>query len=222
LKRAGARRKAYCRARMRNFRKKTFFAATPVLVLAVFFSGCNTQPDHPNELNAFDGASYDSLTLAHGALTYLRGSVATSYPKYTPVFNQAVAAYGVAVNVYTLYRTNLQNQAAVASAISNLAASVAGLENALEADIHANPQTTMRLRRRALRIRIAAANASLSDILTELEIAAAVAQTVPAAQPYAALAATIIGATQQAIAAEQAVAGQAIDVSTLSPVSPIS
>ncbi|HZQ56042.1 MAG TPA: hypothetical protein VFB14_27870 [Bryobacteraceae bacterium] len=46
-----------------------------------------------------------------------------------------------------------------------------------------------------------------SDILTDLEVAAAVAQTIPAAAPYAALGSVVIAGTQQAVAAETAVSG---------------
>jgi hypothetical protein len=200
---------------------KFLFAAAPVLAFAVLFSGCNTQPDHPNQINAFDGATYDSLTVAHGALTYLRASISSSYPKYVPLFNQAAAAYATAVNAYSLFRLNPQSQAAVPVDVSNLTVSIVALENAFQADMAVSPQEVLQVNSKAKRIRAAASNVTLSDILTELEVAAAIAETVPAAQPYAALASIVIAATQQALAAEAAVSGQPIDITTLTAIAPI-
>ncbi|MGH9582677.1 MAG: hypothetical protein ACRD4O_07060 [Bryobacteraceae bacterium] len=201
-------------------RKQPFLlAAAPVLALAVLFSGCNPQPSHPNQINAFDGATYDSLTLAHGALSSLRASVSSAYPKYVPLFNEAAAAYATTVNAYAVYRANPSDQAAVAVDISNLTVSIVALENTFTARMHVSPQADLNIRRKAKRIRAAAgSNLSLSDILTELEIAAAVARTIPAAAPYATLASIVIAATQQAIAAESAVSGQPIELATLAPI----
>ena len=69
----------------------------------------------------------------------------------------------------------------------------------------------------SLRARAAGQNVTVSDILTELEIAAAVARAVPAASVYAGLASMVIEATSQALAAESASAGQAIDLTTIQP-----
>jgi hypothetical protein len=202
--------------------QKFLFAAAPVLAFAVLFSACNTQPNHPNQINTFDGATYDSLTLAHGALASLRASVSTTYPKYAPLFNQAADAYATAVNAYSLFRTSPQNQAAVSVDIADLTVSIVALENAFQADMHVSPQAVLHVNAKAKHIRASASNITLSDILTELEIAAAVAEAVPAAQPYAALASVVIAATQQAVAAETAVSAQPIDLTTLTPIAPIS
>lgn len=202
-------------------RKQPFLlAAVPVVALAVFFSGCSPQPSHPNQINAFDGATYDSLTLAKGALNYLRARVSTTYPQYKQLFNQAATAYSTAVNAYVLYRTKPSDQAAVASDIANLTTSIVALEDTFASDMHVSAQMEQKIRHKAQRIRAAAAgsNLSLSDILTELEIAASVAEAVPVAAPYAALALAVIAATQQALAARTAEAGQPIDVATLAPV----
>jgi len=67
----------------------------------------------------------------------------------------------------------------------------------------------------------ATARVSISDILTELEIAAAVARTIAPAAPYALLAQLVIGATAQAVAAETAASGHAIDLTTISPIAAI-
>ena len=68
----------------------------------------------------------------------------------------------------------------------------------------------------------ATARVSISDIFTELQIAAAIAQTIPPAAPYAILAQLVIDATRQALAAQTAAASQPIDLSTISPVPAIS
>ncbi len=184
-------------------------------------TGCNTQPNHPNQLNTFDGASYDSLTIAHGALLSLRAQVSISYPHYTPMFNEAAAAYSTALDAYTLYRAN-GNAAAVSVALANLAVSLVALEDTFQADLHVSPATVLKLRSRAAKLRAAAGpEISISDILTDLEIAASIAETIPATQPYSALAAMIIQATQQALAAESAASGQPIDLSTIQAIASI-
>jgi hypothetical protein len=196
------------------------------LVLPLFsfllVGGCGTQPSHPNQINTFDGATYDVLTLAHGALTSLRAEVFVSYPKYTPLFDEAAAAYTVAFNAYSVFRVNANNQAELTVVIDNLTVSIIALENAFQADLHVSPQEVLSVRRKATKIRLAiGTRLTVSDILTELEIAAAVARSVPAAQPYAALAQLVISATSQALAAEMASSGQAIDLATIQPVTTI-
>ncbi|HEX7361557.1 MAG TPA: hypothetical protein VF283_13790 [Bryobacteraceae bacterium] len=205
------------------FRKQPFlFAAAPVLAVAVLFSGCSPQPSHPNQIDAFDGATYDSLTLAHGALIYLRASISSSYPKYVPLFNETAAAYATAVDAYAVFRTEPSSQAAVAADVASLTTSIVALENTVAADMHVSQKTERDIRQKAQHIRAAASsNLSLSDILSELEIAAAVAETIPAAAPYATLAAVIIAATQRALAARTAASGQPIDLATLTPIAPI-
>ncbi|HEY1950925.1 MAG TPA: hypothetical protein VGG97_28180 [Bryobacteraceae bacterium] len=197
--------------------------AVLILPLFAFFlaSGCGSQPAHPNELNAFDDTTYDSLTVAHGALTSLRAEVVSSYPKYAPVFNQAAAAYATAFNSYSLYRTTA-NEADISMALANLTVSVVALENAFLNDMHASSVNIVKMRRKANAMRArASASVTISDVLTELEIAAAVAKAIPAAQPYAALAQIVIDATSQAVAAEAAASGQVIDLSTIQPLAAI-
>ena len=194
--------------------------ATAFLILGC---ACNPQPSHPNQINSFDGATYDSLTVAHSALTTLRAQLVTTYPQYAPVFNQSAAAYSTAYQAYSLFRTTASGQAAEQAAVSvqiaNLAVSIVALENAFQADLHVSPSAVLDIERRAAKIRARAkSNASLADILVELEIAATIAETVPATQPYAALAALVIDTSRQALAAEQAAAGQDIDLTAIQPV----
>jgi hypothetical protein len=187
-------------------------------------SGCHTLPNHPNQINTFDGASYDSLTIAHGALTSLRGEISSSYPKYVSEFNEATAAYSTAFQAYSAYRAvaSSSTHAQVSVALHNLTLSIIVLENAFESDLHASSQTSNEIRAEAARIRAAAASkASVADILTELEIAASIAEAIPQAQPYAALAAIVIAATDAALNAEEAAAGQPIDLSTIQPIAPV-
>ena len=201
---------------MLNLKPAGFALAALTLIST---TACNTQPNHPNQLNAFDGASYDSLTLAHGALQSLRAEVTTKAQQYSSVFNEAAAAYSTAFQAYSVYRATSNDQAAVAVSISNLTVSLVALENAFQSNLHVSAQTVQAVRARAKRIRAnAAASISISDILTELQIAAAIAETVPGAQPYSELAAIIINATQQALAAEKSASGQAIDLSVIQPI----
>jgi hypothetical protein len=192
--------------------------ALPVFSLCfILTTGCGTQPNHPNQLDTFDGATYDSLTLAHAALGSLRTEISAGYPKYVPQFNQAASTYAVAFQAYSLYRTDRSNASQLSLAISNLAVSVAGLEAVFQSDMHASPAAVASVQSRAKKIR-ATARISISDILTELQIAAAVAQTIAPAAPYAMLAQLVIDATRRAMAAETAASSQPIDLSTISPI----
>jgi len=185
----------------------------------VFSTACKTQPDHPNQLNTFDGSSYDSLTLAHGALTSLRGQISSTFPKYTPVFNEAANSYEAAFDAFAAFRTQPQQQVTVTTAISELTLGLVNLENVLIEGAHADSQATAAVRRKASRIRARLdRNITISDILTELEIAASVAETIPGVEPYSQIASMIIQATNQALAAEKATVGQPIDLTTIQPI----
>ena len=187
------------------------------LVLA---TGCGSQPTHPNQLNTFDGASYDTLTLAHGALTSLRAQVAVSYPKYVPVFNEAAASYAAAYNAYALYRTNPSDESALSVATANLTVSIVALENSFQSDMQVTPSVVADVRRKARTLleKAARQHVTVSDILTELEIAAAIAEAIPSTSTYASLASMVIQATSEALAAEAEQAGQPIDLTTIQPV----
>jgi hypothetical protein len=199
--------------------KRLTFPAGLLALAAILLTGCNTQPNHPNQINAFDGTSYDSLTLAHGALTALRAHVASDYKQYAPTFNEAAEAYSAAFDAYSLYHTNSGTPAAVSVALSNLAINIAALENAFQTQMNLSPSEVISVHRKAAKLRSAAApRVSAIDILTELEIAATLAQTVPASAPYAKVAAAVIDATQQALAAQAASSGRDIDLSTVTPV----
>ena len=199
--------------------------ATGVLALitAIFTTGCATPVAHPNQINVFDGATYDTLTLTHGALTSLRVSVATDFSSYAATFNKAAEAYNQALSAYQLYR-NSQQETSVNDSIKNLTLAIVLLETSIQSDLHVNPKKNAAVRLAALRIRSRAqqvAHVAVSDILTELEIAAAVAQTVPSAQPYSMLAKAVIDATSGALDAEQAASGKPIDMQSIPAISPI-
>ena len=168
------------------FKPSFQWAAVALPVLSILFaSGCGSQASHPNQLNTFDGATYNTLLLAHGALASLEANVTTTYPKYAPIFNQAAAAYGVAYTSYASFRVTPTTQAEVAVTIDNLTIAIVALENAFESDMHASAASIAESRARARRIRAAAKEAgiSVSDLLTELEIAAAVASTILRIKP---------------------------------------
>jgi hypothetical protein len=189
------------------------------LALTIGTEACNTQPSHPNQINAFDGASYDSFTVAHAALASFRVQVSTTEKQYVSVFNEAAAAYAIGFNAYSLYRTTQGNEPAVSVDIANLTVSIVSLENAIQAAFHVSPEAVMKARDKGTKTRAGVGpRISISDILIELEIAAAIAQTVAGAQPYAGLAAIVINAAQQALAAQSSVSGKPIDLSTIQPI----
>jgi hypothetical protein len=196
------------------------WAAVALPTLGILLTcGCGTPASHPNQVSAFDGGTYNTLLLAHGALTSLQANVVTSYPKYIPIFNQATAAYAVAYNAYASFRKAPATQLEVSVTINNLTVAIVALENSFQTDIQASPAKVGQIRRRSIRIRSNAAQAgfSVSDLLTELEIAAAVANTIPKTSPYARMAELIIQTTSAALAAEMAAAGQPIDLTLIQP-----
>jgi hypothetical protein len=202
---------------------KLKLAAAALLAVALIIpTGCSPQPSHPNQINAFDGASYDSLTLAHAALSSLRVTVTSSYPQYKSTFNQAAAAYTTAVTAYSSFRTAPADQSEAALAISALSVSIIRLESSFQADMHVQAKVAANIHARAAHFRASvASNVTISDVLTELEAAAAIAATVPGTQPYATIAEAVIQTTQFAVQALKGVTGQPIDLSTLTPIAPI-
>jgi type IV secretory pathway VirJ component len=182
--------------------------------------GCGSSV-HPGQLSPFDGAAYDTFTVAHAALQTLRSQVSSLHPQFKDTFNQAAVSYEAAYNSYVLFRNApAQNQAQVAVEINNLTVSIIALENAFQAEMHADPKLVADTRAKARHIK-ARANAngfSISDILTELEIAATIAQAIPGASPYAAIASIVIQGTQAAVAALSAASGQAINLASIAPV----
>lgn len=195
------------------------YAAAVVAAVILFCAACSPAQKHPNQINSFDGATYDSMTAAHAALLSFRVTVSTQYPQYTATFNQAAAAYTVAYNAYAAFRTTPTDTTGVTVAVGNLTVSVIALENALQTDLHVPSHTVTSIEGRAFRMRASAKpSITISDILNELEVAAAIAETVPGTQPYAALAALVIRATEQATAALQSMSGQPIDLTTIQPV----
>ena len=203
------------------FKTAIKWAAVALPVLSILFaSACGTQLSHPNQINAFDGVTFDNMLLAHGALSSARASVATSYPKYAPVFNQASASYAAAYAAYSSFRSAPTTQSEVQATIDNLTIAIVALENAFQTDMHASTMSVAKIRARAKHLRTTAGQAgiSISALLTELEIASAIAQTIPQTGPYSQLATIVIQTTNAALAAETAAVGQPIDLTLIQPI----
>src|SRR5436305_14448874 len=115
-------------------------AAVSLLLPTVTTTGCHLQSSHPNQINTFDGAAYDTMTLAHGALTSLRVSISTDFPHYVPEFNQAVEAYNTALVIYSAYRSSADTQPSLSVALGNLAVGITSLESALVTDLRVDEQ----------------------------------------------------------------------------------
>lgn len=201
---------------------KLSLAATFAAVLT-FCTGCDSQPAHPNQINAFDGASYDSLTVAHAALVSLRTAVSTTEPQYVVPFNQAVESYATAYDAYVVYRTAQTNEAALTLAIANLTTSISGLESTFQSEMKVSPAAVAQARSDAAKFRARyGQRITVSEILTELEVAASVASTIPGTEPYSTLAQIVIQMAQDALSAFSASSGQPIDLSTIQPIAAIS
>ncbi len=191
-----------------------------VIAITLIATGCNQQSKHPNQINDFDGATYDSLTVAHGALTALSTQISSNYKQYAPQFDEAASAYSTAFTVYSQFRTDVNNQASATEAMNALTISIIALETSIAQELHTPATAAKNAHRKAaaMRARAAQRNISVSDVLTELEIAATIAQAVPAASPYASVASMVIDATSQALAAYTASAGQPINLATIQPI----
>lgn len=190
------------------------------IAITLIATGCNQPSKHPNQINDFDGATYDSLTVAHGALTALGTQISTNYKQYAPQFNEAAATYSTAFTVYSQFRTDVNSQATAADAVGVLTVSIIALETSIQKELHTPAEVAKNARHKAaaMRARAAQRSISISGVLAELEIASAVAQAVPAASPYASLASMVIEATSQALAAYNAAAGQPINLAAIQPV----
>lgn len=197
-------------------------ALAVIITAALSFTACSPQAAHPNQLSTFDGDSYDALTASHGALLGLR-TEAVALPQYKDAFNQAATSYNTALQAYTLFRSApSQNQLQVSLEISSLTQGIVALENAFQVGMNVTPAqkaaATAQVTKKARSISRATSNVSLTTILTDLQIAASVAEVIPGASPYAALAQVVIAGTEQAISAVQAASGQPIDLSTISAI----
>lgn len=203
----------------------TAVISTCLIVALVTLTGCGNTT-YSNQLSAFDGSTYSSLTVAHSALNTLRTEILTNHPKYVGTFNEAATAYVTAFNTYSLYRANpSQTQAQVAAEIASLTVGIVALENSIESDLPVpQPQKdAMRARvlhtkQRMLFLGHAQTNITLADILSDLAIAAEIAKLVPGASKYGQLAGIVIQAAQNATAALGSAAGKPIDLGTIQPV----
>ncbi len=203
--------------------KSATAAASLLLVTSFITTGCHTQSQHPNQINAFDGAAFDTMTLAYGALTSLRVSIAADFPSYAPEFNKAAEAYNAALAVYAAYRNSAEAETSVSGALGNLTVGIVSLEGVLLADLHVDTQHSAAIRKTAQKIRDRlSARTTVADILTELEIAASIASVAPVSGEYEELAKAVITATAAALTAEQAGANKPIQLGSLAAIQPIS
>ena len=192
-----------------------FALGSAILVAAISLNtGCTPPSAHPNQINKFDGAAYDSLVLAHGSLASLRESIPQDYPKLAPSFNKVAEAYRTAVIAYSLYRSNANAQVNLSNALHTLTLTLVALETDLGVDLHSGSSTNGTAQ--------AHISYSPSELLVELELAASIASVIPATQAEAKAAQVILAATRQAFAEWQAVASQPIDLSLLQPIEAIS
>jgi hypothetical protein len=207
---------------MRLFKLKSATAVASLLLVAFITTGCHVQPQHPNQQNTFDGAAFDTLTLAHGALLSLRASISADFPSYTPEFNTAVETYNAALAIYSAYRNRTEAETSVSAALGQLTVDFVSLEGQLIAELPVNQQHAAAIRKTAQKIRDhAGANVTVADILTELEIAAALASGVPGGTAYAELAKAVITVTGTALAEEQAGADQPINLDSIAAIQPL-
>jgi hypothetical protein len=197
-----------------------------VIAAALTLASCGNTITYPNQINAFDGATYSTLLVANGVLSGLRASVGQD-PQYTATYNSAAASYNLAVTGYSAFRTAPNaSTATLVLEIAQLTPLVVALEVAIQAELHptgAMKSAAVAHAKKESKIiaRAAKSNVSLQTILTELELAAAIAQLVPGAGPYAALAQVILGLVSTIDAKLQATAGQPINLAYLTVIAPL-
>lgn len=197
--------------------KRIHFAlgAAVLAAAALITTGCKPQSNHPNQLNRFDGAAYDSLVLAHGSLVSLKTSVQQQYPALAPDFNKVAEAYNTAVAAYSIYRMTGATEGAMSTALHNLTLSLVLLVGEVEINLHRTD-----LRPATAKIS-AQTDYSASELLTALQLAAAIASLVPATQAEAQAAEAILAATRQALTEWRAVANAPINLAWLTPIDAI-
>lgn len=91
---------------------------------------------HPGQINAFDGATYDTLVTVQAALKQATAE-ATQFPQFKPQINQAAAAYDTAIAAFKTYHAaaaagtaTADQQASLQQTVAALVASVAQIEAA--------------------------------------------------------------------------------------------
>ena len=166
-------------------------SAAVLAVATLMTGGCTPQSNHPNQLNRFDGAAYDSLVLAHGSLVSLRTTVQEQYP--------ALAATDLTMS----------------TALHNLTLALVLLEGELEADLHRTE-----FRSASAKIGAQSGYAP-SELLTALQLAATIASIIPQTAAEARAAEAILAATRQALTEWRAVANTPINLAWLTPIEPI-
>jgi hypothetical protein len=202
------------------------------LVLAVsipamaLLLGCPSE-QHPNQIDAFDGKTYDTLLIAHEALGALRPTVVSHTGDFAASYNASVSAYSDAFDVYSRYRQSpMSGQQPLVLLISSLASSVAALEDKLTRPL---PVPAPQRQRITAQYRVAGtadvqqiSAATWGSILDALTLAAEISATVPQSSEYGKLAEQIIAATRFATTAAQQNRGEPIDLARITPLEPIS
>ena len=98
------------------------------VLLALAGCGANSAVTHPGQLNAFDGAAYDTLITVQGSIQQAK-ALEPQFPQYKAQLNQTIAAYNSALAGYKLYHT----MAAGAPTTANLQTELKDLVNAVAA-----------------------------------------------------------------------------------------
>lgn len=191
-------------------------------LLLLVSTGCNAPAIHPGAVDQFDSDSYDSLLVAHVALVTMAPQIKSTYPTYEPLYNQLVASYNTAEPLWLLYHNKQgATQAAVSAQIANVVVAVVALENQFRIGLNASAATVKAASAKTQKLKSHAVSngVTIGDILTYLELGSAIAQTIPAAAPYAALASLVIQIATQATASLTAASGQPIDLTAVSTLS---
>lgn len=101
-------------------------AAALVALLALVGCGANSAATHPGQINAFDGAAYDTLVTVQASIQQSKG-LEPQFPQYKTQLNQVIASYNAAIAAYKLYHTS----AAGAPSASTLQTQLTDLVNAV-------------------------------------------------------------------------------------------
>ena len=83
------------------------FAAFVCLIALVGLAGCattSTVPSHPNQINAFDGAAYDTLITVQASINQAKTLIVT-FPQFKADLNAVISGYNAAQAAYKVYHT---------------------------------------------------------------------------------------------------------------------
>jgi hypothetical protein len=152
---------------------------------------------------------FETLQVDQTAIAGLRTPIKDGYPKYVPEFNEAADAYAIALIRYRFYHEDpATDHGEMAQQLDLVDKDVIALQKVIHRDLPVGPDTRTQV---AISVEKKQAKAMLpsrlSNVLAALQSGAQLAEVVPVASPYAALASVLISIAQNAASNLQTTTG---------------